>query len=246
MVIGRGAGGKAAVDLLNEIGDAPDRLPGGNVFLQNFQTGLLVILKAHLAGLAGAQRYSLLGVRQHIRLRHGFLPHHIDACGKCRKRCGAICTCGDGGGIAAGHGFDGQHRAGDRRTGLRIGLDDLHIGLLVVDRRNGVFAVTLSYIYVHALRRGIDAIAVRCGGLDKAPKAGGGILNIDLALRIGDVAADDLAVEIDAETCTGEAGCGTASSLFQHDFARATRRLFRLVRRWLARYELARSIVVEE
>ena len=33
MVIGRGAGGVAAVDLLNEIGDALDRLPGGDVLL---------------------------------------------------------------------------------------------------------------------------------------------------------------------------------------------------------------------
>ena len=242
----RSAGRKAAVDLLDTVGHVLDRLPGGNVFLQNFQTGLLVILKTYLAGLAGAQRYSLLGVRQHIRLRHGFLPHHIDACGKCRKRCGAICTCGDGGGIAAGHGLNGQHRAGDWRTGLRIGLDDLHIGLFVVDCRNGVFAVTLSYIYVHALRRGIDAIAVRCGGLDKAPKAGGGILNIDLALRIGDVAADDLAVKVDAKARTGETGCGSTGSFLQRDLACAARRLLGLVRRWLARYELARSIVVKE
>ena len=58
----RGAGGVAAVDLFNEISDALDRLPGGNVFLQNFQTGLLVILKAHLRGLAGAQRHGLLRV----------------------------------------------------------------------------------------------------------------------------------------------------------------------------------------
>lgn len=81
MVIGRGAGGKAAVDLLNEIGDAPDRLPGGNVFLQNFQTGLLVILKAHLRGFAGSERYGLLRIAHNIRLRHGFLPDDIHISG---------------------------------------------------------------------------------------------------------------------------------------------------------------------
>ena len=241
-----GAGGVAAVDLLNEIGNALDRLPGGDVFLQNFQTGLLVILKAHLAGLAGSERYGLLRIAHNVRLGNGFLPHHIDACRKCRKRCRTVRAGGDGGRIAAGNGLNGQHRAGDRRAGLRIGLDDLHIRLFIVDRRNGVFAVTLSYIYVHALRRGIDAEAVRCGGLDKTPKAGGGILNIDLALRIGDIAADDLPVEIDAETCTGKTGCGPTGSLFQHDLARAARRLLRLVRRWLARYELVRAVVVEK
>ena len=102
MVIGGGAGGVAAVDLLNEIGDALDRLPGGNVFLQNFQTGLLVILKAHLRGFAWSERYGLLGVRQHIRLRHGFLTHDIDTGRNGRERCGAIRPSRNGGGITSG------------------------------------------------------------------------------------------------------------------------------------------------
>ena len=77
----RGAGGKAAVDLLNEISDAFDRLPVGNVFLQNFQTGLLVILKAHLRGFAGSECYGLLRIAHNIRLRHGFLPDDIHISG---------------------------------------------------------------------------------------------------------------------------------------------------------------------
>ena len=241
-----GAGGVAAVDLFNEISDALDRLPGGDVFLQNFQTGLLVILKAHLRGFAGSERYGLLRIAHNVRLGNGFLPHHIDACRKCRKRCGTICPRSDGSGVTAGHGLHRQHRAGDRRTGLRIGLGDLHVGLFIVDCRDGVLVITLGNIYIDAFGRGIDAIAVRCGGLDKAPKAGGGILNIDLTLRIGDVAADDLAVEIDAETCASKTGCGSTGSFLQRDLACAARRLLRLVRRWLARYELARSIVVKE
>ena len=246
VVIGRGAGGVAAVDLLNEIGDALDRLPGGNVFLQNFESRLFIVNEDDFGGLAGAQRHRLLCIAHDVRLWYGFLAHDIDTGRNGRERCGAVRPSRNGGGITAGHGLHRKHRAGNRFAAHGVALDDLHIGLFVVDRRNGVFAVTLSYIYVHALRRGIDAIAVRCGGLDKAPKAGGGILNIDLALRIGDVAADDLAVKVDAETCTGETGCGPTGSFLQHDFARATRRLLRLVRRWLARYELARSIVVKE
>ena len=241
-----GAGRKAAIDLLNEIGDALDRLPGGNVFLQNFQTRLLVILKAHLAGLAGAQRHGLLGIGYDVRLGNGFLAHDIDTGRNGRERCGAIRPSRNGGGIAAGHGFDGQHRAGDRRTGLRIGLDDLHIGLFVVDRRNAVFAVALGHIYINAFGRGINTEAVRCSGFHEAPKAGGSVLNIDLALCIGDVAADDLTVKVDAETGTGEAGCGSTGSFLQRDLACAARRLLGLVRRRLARHELARSIVVKE
>ena len=242
----RGAGEETAVDLLDAVGHALDRLPGGDVFLQNFESRLFVVNEDDFGGLAGAQRHGLLRIAHDVRLWYGFLAHDIDTGRNGRERCGAIRPSRDRGGIAAGHGFDGQHRAGDRRTGLRIGLDDLHIGQLIISRRNGVFAVALGHIHVHALRRGIDAIAVRCGGLDKAPKAGGGILNIDLALRIGHVAADDLAVEIDAETCASKTGCGSTSSFFQHDLACAARRLLGLVRRWLARYELARSIVVKE
>ena len=123
-----GAGGVTAVDLLNEISDAPDRLSGGDIFLQDLQAGLLIILKAHLGGLAGAQRHRLLGIAHNVRLWHGLLPDDIHVSGNGRKGCGTVRASRDRGGIAAGRGLDGQHRAGDRRTGLRIGLDDLHVG----------------------------------------------------------------------------------------------------------------------
>ena len=246
MVIGGGAGGKAAVDLLDTVGHALDGLTIGDVLLDNFKTGLFIVNESNLGGFAGAQSHGLLGIGYDVRLGNGFLTHNIDTGRNGRERCGAVRPGRDGGRIAAGNGLNGKHRAGNRFAAHGIALDDLHIGLFVVDRRNGVFAVTLSYIYVHTLRRGIDAIAVRCGGLDKAPKAGGGILNIDLALRIGDVAADDLPVKIDAETCAGKTGCGSTGSFLQHDLACAARRLLGLVRRRLARYELARSIVVKE
>ena len=69
---------------------------------------------------------------------------------------------------------------------------------------------------------------------------------MNLTISVRHVAADDLAVEIDAETCTGKTGCGSTGSFLQRDLACAARRLLGLVRRWLARYELARSIVVKE
>ena len=246
MVIGGGAGRKAAVDLLDAESDALDGLSVGDVLLDNFKTGLFIVNESDLGGFAGAQRHGLLGIGYDVRLGNGFLTHNIDTGRNGRERCGTVRPGRDGGGITPCDRFYREHRTRDRLTAHGVALDDLHIGLFVVDRRNGVFAVTLSYIYVHTLRRGIDAIAVRCGGLDKAPKAGGGILNIDLALRIGDVAADDLPVKIDAETCAGKTGCGSTGSFLQHDLACAARRLLGLVRRRLARYELARSIVVKE
>ncbi len=116
MVIGRGAGRKAAVDLLDTVGHALDGLTIGDVLLDNFKTGLFIVNESDLGGFAGAQCHGLLGVRHHIRLRHGFLPHHIDACGKCRKRCGTVRPGRDGGGIAAGDGLHREHRTRDKTT----------------------------------------------------------------------------------------------------------------------------------
>ena len=246
MVIGRGAGRKAAVDLLDAVGHTLDGLTIGNVLLDNFKTGLFIVNESDLGGFAGAQRHGLLGIGYDVRLGNGFLTHNIDTGRNGRERCGTVRPGRDGGGITPCDRFYREHRTRDRLTAHGVALDDLHIGLFVVDRRDGVFAVTFGNIYINAFGRRINTEAVRCGGLDKAPKAGRGILNIDLALRIGNVAADDLTVKVDAKTCTGETGCGPTGSFLQHDFARAARWLLRLVRRWLARYELARSIVVKE
>ena len=248
MVIGRGAGRKAAVNLLDTVGHALDRLPGGDVFLQNFQTGLLVILKAHLRGFAGSERYGLLRIAHDVRLWYGFLAHDIDTGRNGRERCGTVRASRDGGGITSGNGLNGQHRAEDRRTGLCIGLDDLHVGLFIVDCRDGVFAVTLSYIYVHALRCGINTVSGRGRRFNKSPKAGGGVLNMNLTISVRHVAADDLPVEIDAETCAGKTGCGSTGSFLQHDFARASRRcrFFSAASGLILSDQFAETIIIEE
>ena len=248
MVIGGGAGGEVAVDLLDAVGHALDGLSVGDVLLDDLKTRLFIVNESDLGGFAGAQRHGLLGIGYDVRLGNGFLTHNIDTGRNGRERCGTVRPGRDGGGIAAGNRLHRKYRADNRFAAHGVALDDLHIGLFVVDRRNSVFAVTLSYIYVHALRRGIDTVTVRCGGLDKAPKAGRGVLNIDLTLCIGDVAADDLPVEIDAETCTGETGCGSTSSFFQHDLANACRRcrFFSAASGLILSDQFAGTIIIEE
>ena len=242
----RGAGGEIAIDLLNEIGDALDRLPGGDVFLQNFQAGLLVILKAHLAGFAGAERHGLLGVRHHIRLRHGFLPDDIDISGDVWKRCGAICTCGDGGGIAAGHGFDGQHRAGDRRAGLCIGLDDLHAGQFIVCSGDGILLVSIGRIHIDADRGGVCTIPCRRFAFHEGPQSLGDVLYLDHTAIFGHIAADDLPVAINQEAGAIQPAGSTSCDFFQRDvrISRGRRGLIRL--RCVIYHQLAGRIVIEE
>ena len=48
MVIGRGAGRKAAVDLLDTVGHALDGLTIGDVLLDNFKTGLFIVNESDL------------------------------------------------------------------------------------------------------------------------------------------------------------------------------------------------------
>ena len=61
-------------------------------------------------------------------------------------------------------------------------------------------------------------------------------------------AADDLAVKIDAETCTGKTGCGSTGSFLQHDFARASRRcrFFSAASGLILSDQFAETIIIEE
>ena len=248
VVIGRGAGGKAAVDLLDTVGHALNGFPVGDVLLDNFKTGLFIVNESGLGGFAGAQRHGLLGIGYDVRLGNGFLTHDIDTGRNGRERCGTVRPGRDGGGIAAGNRLHRKYRADNRFAAHGVALDDLHIGQLIISRRNAVFAVTFGNIYINTFGRGINTEAVRCSGFHEAPKAGGGVLNIDLTLRIGNVAADDLPVEIDAETCTGETGCGSTGSFFQYDLANASRRcrFFSAASGLILSDQFAGTIIIEE
>ena len=97
MVIGGGAGGEVAVDLLDAVGHALDRLSVGDVFLDDLKTRLFIVHKGDLAGLAGTQRHGLLGIGYDVRLGNGFLTHNIDTGRNGRERCGTVRPGRDGG-----------------------------------------------------------------------------------------------------------------------------------------------------
>jgi len=239
----RGAGGEIAVDLLNEIGDTFDGFSGGDVFLQNFQTGLLVILKAHLTGFAGAQCYGLLGVRHHIRLRHGFLSDNIHISRHIRKDGGTVRASRDGGGIAAGHGLDGQHRAGDRRTGLRIGLDDLHAGQFIVRSGNGILLVPVRGVHIDADGRGVCTVPCWRFGFHEGPQALGDILDLNDSTILGHIAADDLTVAVNIEFRAIQTTGRFCGNFLQGNVGIAGR----IPRnRRLIYHQIARAIIIEE
>ena len=97
MVIRGSAGGETAIDLLDAVGHALDRLSVGDVFLDDLKTRLFIVHKGDLAGLAGTQRHGLLGIGYDVRLGNGFLTHNIDTGRNGRERCGTVRASRDGG-----------------------------------------------------------------------------------------------------------------------------------------------------
>ena len=101
VTVGRGRGGEATVNLFDAVGHAFERLPIGNVLLDDLKARLFVVHKSDFPRLAGAQCHGLLRIAHDVRLRNGFFPHHIDTGRNGRERCGAVRPGRDGRGETA-------------------------------------------------------------------------------------------------------------------------------------------------
>ena len=202
MVIGGGAGRKAAVDLLDAVGHALDGLTIGDVLLDNFKTGLFIVNESDLGGFAGAQRHGLLGIGYDVRLGNGFLTHNIDTGRNGRERCGTVRPGRDGGGIAAGDGLHREHCAGNRFAAHGVPLGDLHIGQCVIFGSDRVLLVAVGGIDIDADGRRVGAVALRGLGFHEGPQALGDILDLNDSAILGHIAADDLTVPINQKAGT--------------------------------------------
>ena len=202
MVIGRGAGRKAAVDLLDAVGHALDGLTIGDVLLDNFKTGLFIVNESDLGGFAGAQRHGLLGIGYDVRLGNGFLTHNIDTGRNGRERCGAVRSGRDGGGIAACNGLNGKHRAGNRFAAHGIPLGDLHIGQCVIFGSDRVLLIAICGIHIDADGGRIGAVPGRSLRFYEAPQALGDIVDLDDAAVCRYIAAHDLTVPVNQKAGT--------------------------------------------
>ena len=247
MVIGRGAGRKAAVDLLNTVGHALDRLPVGDVLLDNFKTGLFIVNESDLGGFAGAQRHGLLGIGYDVRLGNGFLTHNIDTGRNGRERCGAVRPGRDGGGIAAGDGLHREHRAGDGFAAHGVPLGDLHIGQLVVFSGHGVLLVAIGGIDIDADGRRVGAVALRGLGFHEGPQALGDVLDLNDATVFGHITADDLTVAVNIEFRAIQTTGRSCGNLPQRNISVPSRRSRIItVLRFILYHQLTRTIIVEE
>ena len=214
MVIGRGAGRKAAVDLLDTESDALDRLSVGNVFLQNFKSGLFVVHKGDLGGFTGAQRHGLLRIAHNVRLWHRFFPYYINICRNGRERCGTVRAGSNGRGEVARDRLNGEHRPGNRLAAHGVALDDLHIGQCVIFCHNGILLVAISGIDIDAEGRGVRTEALRGLNLNKGPQAFCDILDFNDAAIHRHITTNDLTVAVDVKFSAVQAAGGAGGYLF--------------------------------
>ena len=243
MVIGRGAGRKAAVDLLDTVGHALDGLTIGDVLLDNFKTGLFIVNESDLGGFSGAQRHGLLGIGYDVRLGNGFLTHNIDTGRNGRERCGAVRPGRDGGGIAAGDGLNGKHRAGNRLAAHGVPLGDLHIGQCVIFGSDRVLLVAIGGIDIDADGRRVGAEALRSLGFHEGPQALGDILDLNDSAILGHIAADDLTVAVNIKFCAIQTTGRSCGNLPQRNISVPSWRLSRL---GCIGDEFSRRIIVKE
>ena len=214
MVIRGSAGGETAIDLLDTVGHALDRLSVGNVFLQNFKSGLFVVHKGDLGGFTGAQRHGLLRIAHNVRLRHGFFPYYINICRNGRERCGTVRAGSNGRGEVARNRLNGKYCAGNGLATHRIALDDLHIGQCVIFCHNGILLVAISGIDIDAEGRGVRTEALRGLNLNKGPQAFCDILDFNDAAIHRHITTNDLTVAVDVKFSAVQAEGGAGGYLF--------------------------------
>ena len=198
-VCGRG-GGVAAVDLLNFVGHMGNGFPGGNIFLQDLQTGFYIVGEGGLHSTGtGQQGDVLMSSGLDIRLLHGLLGNAVHTgleIGQC-----LFAVHSDGGGVAAGQGLHQKGRL-DLGEGLRVCLGDFQAGQRTVAGGNSVLLVAIGGIDIDAVRGGVQGITLRSFHLHECPQALGDVLYLDNAAVFGHIAAHDLTVPINQKAGT--------------------------------------------
>ena len=245
VTVGRTRGGEATIDLLDTVGHTLERLPIGNVLLDDLKPRLFVVNEGDLGGFTGAQRHGLLCIAHNVRLRNGFFPYHVNISGNGRGRRGTICAGSNGRGEVARDRLNGEHRTGNGFATHGIALDDLHVRQRVIFCHNGILLVAIGGIDIDADGRGVCTEALRGLDLHKGPQAFCDILDFNDAAIHRHITTNDLTVAVDIEFRTIQATGGAGGYLFQSNVSVTRRRLIRLIARSVGD-EFPRRVVIKE
>ena len=144
-----------------------NRFPGGNIFLQDFQTGFYIVGEGGLHSTGtGQQSDVLMSAGLDIRLLHRLLGNAVHTgleIGQC-----LFAVHGDGGGVAAGQGLHQKGRF-DLGEGLRVCLGDFQAGQRTVACGNSVLLVAVGHVHIDAVRGGVQSIPLRSFHLHERP-----------------------------------------------------------------------------
>ena len=210
-------GGVAAVDLLNFVGHMGNGFPGGNIFLQDLQTGFYIVGEGGLHSTGtGQQGDVLMSAGLDIRLLHRLLGNAVHTgleIGQC-----LFAVHGDGGGVAAGQGLHQKGRF-DLGEGLRVCLGDFQAGQRTVAGGNSVLLVTVGHVHIDAVGGGVQGIPLRSFHLHECPQTLGDILYLDNAAVFGHITADDLTVAVDVEHSAIQTMGSPGNHLLERDVA---------------------------
>ena len=173
--------------------------------------------------------------------------YNIDTGRNGREGGGTVHASRDGGGIIAGDGLNGKHRAGNRFAAYSVPLGDLHVGQFVVFSGHGVLLVPVRGVNIYTNGRGIRAVACRRFGFHEGPQALGDILGLDDAAITSYIAADNLTVAVNIEFRAIQTTSRSCGNLPQRNISVPSRRSRIItVLRFILYHQLTRTIIVEE
>ena len=245
VTVSGGRGGIAAVDLLDAVGYAFERLPIGNVLLDDLKARLFVVHKSDFARLARAQCHGLLRIAHDVRLRDRFFPHHIDISGDGREGGGTVRAGHNRSGITSGNRLNKKYCASNGLAAHGVALDDLHIRQRVVLGSHGVLLVSIGRVHIDADGRGVCTVPRGRFDFGKGPEALGNVFYLDDAAVFSHIAADNLTVTVDVEFCTVQPAGRSGSYLFQSNVSITRRRAIRIRLRSVDN-EFSGSVIVEK
>ena len=171
--------------------------------------------------------------------------YNIDTGRNGREGGGTVHASRDGGGIIAGDGLNGKHRAGNRFAAYSVPLGDLHIGQRMVFGGHGVLLVAIGGIDIDADGRRVGTVALRGLGFHEGPQATGDILDFDNTAVFSHIAADDLAVAVNVEFRAIQTLGRSCGNLLQGNVGIAGRRIIR-IRLWRVDSKFPWRIIIKK
>ena len=171
---------------------------------------------------------------ENVRRRNRFLAQNVNTGGQRFQRGCSVFSGRHGGRIAAGYGFDRNHRIGDWFSGKCVRFDDFQIREFLILRCDSVLLVSIGDIHIDTVGRRVQREALRSLSLHEGPQSLGNIVYLDDSPIGRHIAANDLTVPIDVIDGAIQAPVCSCLHLLKGDVAiPSDRGIVRVTRLWV-------------